>query len=751
MLYKFRKPHRALVLVLLVSASYAQLPLYAASAQDSSTEDDTASSNSSTVLAPITVTGKKTGRPSATEPMGATFAEPESAHQASQTVSVVERSWIDTTTPKSTVDILADVPGVTISRNGGLGGQIYLRGFNSNDWRSSFYIDGNRFRGRNTLQYMLIAPEEIERVEVIRGPASLLYGSDALTGVVNVITRQPDYDTSGDWRIAGGGSSVSYNSNGNGLVGSQDLTIVGHDFDITGTLTGRRSSDYESHAGTVENSDYKALGGSMVVGYTPVEGQRLEFVYRDQYVESGRAGGVGGVPGAPYRAAREDPLQVHMGRVNYSGDFTDGLFDHIEASAYVDKFYTELEVQANNFNSAGQLTRNTATRNYVVDPTVIGGNVKGSIPWEQGEWGTGKTTVGLDWMHESRSGGESSSVVTNYNPSTGAVTSTTSTARTKSSPDTTQANIGAFMLNEWTPVDPLTISLGGRYDWYRTTSDLSPLPSALLPYFEDNNMSTNSALTGGAGFVYRLTPEFDLIGNIGTSYREPQNSEMFAFTNGATLTIPNPELKPEEGVSYELGAAWHSGDVGIQVTGFHNRYRNLIVTAQNVLYEGARVNQRQNVGNAEITGVEAEMRWQATDSINIFGKISTLHATDVDTNQTLPYIAPVTGSIGLQYSPPDSGYSLIANAEWAGDKHHITSSEYPTDGYIVANLYGRFDLEKMISENYKGTTLTFGIENIFDTEYVSPSTTVSVASARSMYNPLVEPGRSFSLKLEHRF
>ena len=94
---------------------------------------------------------------------------------------------------------------MSIARSGGIGGQIYLRGFSSNNMRSPLYIDGDRLHGRNTLQYQYFAPEEIERVEVIRGPASVLYGSDALTGLVNMIMRHPQIEMTGPVRPTGGG------------------------------------------------------------------------------------------------------------------------------------------------------------------------------------------------------------------------------------------------------------------------------------------------------------------------------------------------------------------------------------------------------------------------------------------------------------------------------------------------------------------------------------------------------------------
>ena len=90
-----------------------------------------------------------------------------------------------------------DVPGIAVARGGGLQGQLVVRGLASNDSRTVLFVDGDRFgRGRPAIEYNFLDPNEIERIEIVRGPASALYGSDAMNGVVNFITRR------------GGGSST---------------------------------------------------------------------------------------------------------------------------------------------------------------------------------------------------------------------------------------------------------------------------------------------------------------------------------------------------------------------------------------------------------------------------------------------------------------------------------------------------------------------------------------------------------------
>jgi len=75
--------------------------------------------------------------------------------------------------------------------------------------------------------------------------------------------------------------------------------------------------------------------------------------------------------------------------------------------------------------------------------------------------------------------------------------------------------------------------------------------------------------------------------------------------------------------------------------------------------------QNQNVGDAEIQGVELEERWQVTPSFNIFGNLTALRGTNTTTNLPLPYISPLHGRSGVQYAPPGSGYSVMAIVDWA--------------------------------------------------------------------------------------
>lgn len=688
----------------------------------------------------IEVTGER-GSSSLT-PLSGQFPKPETPHQITQSLTVVDRGQIEQSSPTGLLDVLATVPGVSIARSGGIGGQIYLRGFSSNNFRSPMFVDGDRFRGRNTLQLNYFSPEEVERVEVIRGPASVLYGSEALTGLVNIITRSPTGDPNGPFRFTGGGFSAGFGSAAKSFSTYDWIQGAGGGFDFLGAVSGRWGNDYRTGDGVAPNSDYRSLGGSLKIGYSPDASQRIELTVRKYHEVDGRAGGVGGAPGVPFLIVRQDPNEVTSVRLSYKGEFDSGLFRRVEASVYANYFDTTLLTENNTVRS-----RTVLQSSHVVGPWVVGGRAMGVIPWA-GPWGQVVTTVGVDGFNEARPGSEQWSRTINRN-ATGGITSITNTPLTQSGPDSTQSNVGVFMLHEWTPFEALTISAGGRFDYFNTTTELWPVAASVLPAYRANADVDTTAPTGSVGLVYRIHPMLDLVASVSTSFRQPTNSEMFSST---ATSIPNAGLQPERGVTYEGGFRFHVANATVKVTAYNSNYDNLLALTQ-VSYNGSPAfTQTQNVGRAEVNGVEIEERWQVTPTLNIFGSAAYMEGTNLTTGRPLPYIAPFRGRIGVQYAAADRSYAITGVVDWAAGKSRIDpTQEFATGGYAIPKIYATLDLGKLVSSQLGDTKLIVGLENIFDTAYRDASTFANVSYPETLTNPLVEMGRNFTVKLQHTF
>lgn len=174
--------------------------------------------------------------------------------------------------------LLDDVPGIAYSRAGGLGGQLVVRGLNSTDPRMVLFVDGDRFRGRNTLEYSFLDPNEIERIEVIRGPASVLYGSDAMNGVVNVITRRAVGDPMQPFSLTPRLHALGFSS-ANALAATRlELQGLSNGFDALIGVNYRSAGNYGTPGGEVPNSDFTSRSLNARIGYSPSATRRFEFI-----------------------------------------------------------------------------------------------------------------------------------------------------------------------------------------------------------------------------------------------------------------------------------------------------------------------------------------------------------------------------------------------------------------------------------------------------------------------------------------
>jgi hemoglobin/transferrin/lactoferrin receptor protein len=687
-----------------------------------------------------------TGSKSDAEPQEITVTAVRRAQRLNDTakpITFIDRQQIEALNPSSIFDVLQTVPGLSIARSGGIEGQISLRGFNSNNYHSPLFIDGDRFKGRNTLEYLLLEPEDLDRIEVIRGPAAEAYGSEAVGGVVNLTSFHP-VPLDGPLRITGAGAMTSYATVNNAFSAHGDVEGGGDGLGFRLAVNGRHAGSYDTPEGVAHNSDYKDIGGSGNLAYALDDGEKLELSGRVEGVTAGRAGGIGGSPGYPFVTQRDDTLQVRMGRLAYSGDFSGGLFSHIDADVFVDDFYGKIP-SVNN----GTPLKTTYSTSYVVGPTMVGGNLIGTIPWAAGQ-----TSIGTDWFDEMRpNGSQGFSQTVTYFPN-GQVKSIQTTPRRQTTPGSTQANVGVFVDNAWNPSPEWTITASGRFDWFDTETGTSPvIASVLAPLYAQNASVIQTAATGSLGVVYHLTKVVDLVGTFGNLFREPSDTELFtASVQGAGYSLPNPALKPERGTSVEGGFRLHfASNSNLSLTAYYDRYRDF-VQAVPVVFDGLSSTQSQNVARAEIEGVEAEGQWQLTPVTSLFGNLTYTRATDLVKNIPLAYIAPLHGRVGAQYAQLETGYSLMAAMDWALSKTRIDpTQEYPSAGYAVFSLSAQLYLDKMLSPRIGNTKLVLSVDNLFDAAYRSAATYANIAYAESMTNPLLEPGRNFTFTLRHRF
>lgn len=655
----------------------------------------------------------------------------------SKPVSVIGREAIQTRTPTSVVEAMKDAPGVGFSRAGGLGGQLVMRGVNSNDLKIPLAINGERFRGRNTLEYNFIDPASVERIEIIRGPAAAIYGSEAMAGMVNIVTRKPRPNFDDEFSFGLSSMGVAYETVNDLVATRLEAEGGGKGFDLRVGVSGRKAGDYETPRGTATNSDFRSGQLDGTVGYSFNPDHRLELNFKLADANSNRAGGLGGAPGmdAPLTSRvnlREDPNREKYLGLAYSGKPDIKGINRIDASLYRRSLYTELVTTR--YPNATSVSK---TRTYVGGPIMHGGKAMLVSDALQDTI----LTAGVDFFHEGREGNEAEV------DGTGTVKSV---PRRKVVSDATQTGVGAFLLAEHELSDRLLLSGNLRYDRYRTETDADVITiPALADIIRENKSAKDRKMTYALGAVFKPLSWLNFAANFGTSYRVPTTVEKFHFsTYGAGYRIPNPALEPEEGKTWDVSARLRFQNLSSNLTVYHSDYSNLI-GREDIVHLGLPSSRRVNVGKAEIKGIELDLDYRLTDELSLKLASAYTKGTDKTANVPLAYIAPWVSTLGLRYQAHD--YYVEGDVRHSRGKTRIDDkAERATAGYTVLNLYVGMDLNKF-NPSLPKATLRFGIENVFDKAYVDPATREVISSPTSLTNPLLEPGRNFKISITRKF
>jgi len=651
-----------------------------------------------------------------------------------QSVTVLDSNEVHSRPMWNVQSMIEDAPGVSIQRAGGLDGQPVVRGLSSNDSRVVLFIDGDRFRGRNFLEYSLLDPNEVDRMEIIRGPAAALYGSDAMNGVINVITR----------RAVGDPMQTSFSlkprlyalgfSSANSLGAARlELQGLGNGFDMLIGANYRRAENYESPAGEILNSDFTTRSFNVRIGYSPTAVRRFEIIAKTVSIDNGRAN----APGAPLVTTRQDPLRERHLRLGFTQSQVASWLQDIESSLYIRKLTSILRSETRTAANGNVEFRNS----WVLGPVETGGKLLArSIV------ANSVLSYGVDFYHEVADSFEDDVLIVDRNGAT-----VLSDPRAKRVRDAKQTDIGALARYDWDPSSRWTVSLGGRYDIVRTDIEATPAPGespALSAVFAQNLSARDNALTGSAGLIFRPLATLQLVGNVSTAFRHPTTGDKSGSGQvGALITLPDATLKPESSISYEGGVRLRFPTLNVNLTAFRSDYKDLL----QFVFLNPTTRQRVNVGEATVEGYEIDGTWTMTESLGWRFNAAQARGTNTLTNRPLSYVPPLNGLVALRHTWPGQSYWLELVARWARDKTRIDpTQERRTEGYQAFSLYGGMELAHL-SPMLKSYRLTVGIDNLTDKAYVNPATRELIGFPVSRTNPVLEPGRSLTINITALF
>ncbi len=553
-----------------------------------------------------------------------------------------------------------------------------------------------------------------QRVEVIRGPASVLYGSDALGGVVNVVPE--------DLPSANGGRGFhtigveAYGATNNHELGSA-IKIAGANGRVGWRLfgVGRFAEAYRTPDGEVDNTGFLSANGEAAVGMRGTRSNTsVRFSHYGGEFKLLEAGGpppgtIEGQDAGPERKLADDRLQLVsdylLGGMRLETKAQFQRHSLIEISDDTCKLFASLPQCLAAAAGSGKaelvafdLLLNTGTIDFLAHHT-IGENVRG--------------TAGVSGLYQT-------------NDSKGPIFLV---------PDATVGSFGAFAFEELTQRD-WTFSVGGRVDSRHLTANRI----VALGLMSDNSRSWTVA-TGNAGVVFRPLPEIALATNVGVAWRAPTLFEL--YSNGPLLAegryeIGDPSFASERALNLDLSARWEGTRMRGEITGFRNDIRDFIYLAPtSQVMQGLQVFRHKHA-DALLTGGEISAEFEVAKPVTLRARHDLVRGTNKGTDEPLPLMAPARSAFGVDFhSNPTWATSFFVGgeAEYVARQNRPNPDDFVTASYMLLN----FDIGVERNLLGRGARLEVGVRNAADVRY---------RSFLSRYKEFsLEPGRNIIIRL----
>lgn len=649
-------------------------------------------------------------------------------------IDVVSKRLIQESNPISPVEALQYIPGITRQSDGGLATTPIIRGLARE--RAPILIDGNPFVGGRIRSYSLIDPFQIERMEVVKGPASAFWGSDAVSGLVNVVTRKAENGFGKEMKIGGslygGYQSVAGFSRGRIEVEGRGN---GLDFLIGGGM--RNAGNTNTPEGEIANSQFESTNLDFNIGYSWAANQRIEV--SGKYYENKNVGFPGGLgaPGPPRIDRRFAPDKQTALNIAYDATNLSGPFESIGARIFMKKQSLHIDQTTNIFFPMTMNPNRIIDVELDVDVPFMGGKIWGTMRQND----NAKLTFGLDYLREHRIGTHRDLNIKIFNPM-GTMVNEINRPFTQIQPDSYSNSIGIFAIEEMKLNNKLDLLIAARFDNVSTRIEDGPfdIPAIASIYDDTNTSDSDVALTGSLGLQYRPSKSFSLMANVANSFRGTDLFSKYHFTAvGAGFLVPNPDLDPERGVFYELGTKFNSGNFSAEANFFQNHLSNLFVPVD-LEFNGSPSIQFRNVGEATITGLEWNTRLKFGTLSHAFFSGAFIKGDNDVTGGSLPQIPATQMWLGVNYRDANNKFYIQPEMMLVSEQSNIAPNEVLTPGYGILNIKAGFNLGN-ISSTLPNAQLTLSITNLTDKAYRSHVS----RGAPGNQNVFLEAGRSINL------
>jgi len=609
-------------------------------------------------------------------------------------VSVVNRKKIEEMAPNNVSELMLEIPGTDIVGVGANQSRPVIRGLRGQ--RILLLIDGLRLSNTRRTQTFGEVPALIDifgmnRVEVVRGPASVLYGSEAIGGVVNMITRSPEYNLDGTqvfgrlgYRYSSADSQQKGFAEINGHVGYLGFMLSG---------TYRDADDYMAPSGSfgnitldqetpVNDSGVRDNSFNLFLGYRLAEHNDISFKY--EYYNA-RDAGFGYVDPAVYSP----------------GDPTIQL---IYPKQRMQKFTLRFENRALNFYLADgisiagynlQNTRNFDTNIAISFFPGAGLNIRSSNFTDVNTYGarfeltkvlfkSHILTYGLDFFQDNSENSDINTMeLFGFGPVFPEIDEEPKV------PNAFFRSLGLFVQDDIQIFSRTSLILGLRYQSVKAQTEETP--GLETPVVE----STDSTLVGSANIIYGLTDDLKLTFSLGRGFRSPNLPERFyqgVTPDGSGIQVQNLELKPETSFNLDFGIRYRLKNLYFETSFFRNMVYDGIQIAPTGNVIGRLSEYRNvNVDKLRLHGFETLGFIQFEFGLTLTANFSYITSKNL-TNPELPY-SDTYGSrvnLNLRYTFPSDLFWVEYHVRYNGDQKDVSLVNNP-----IGDIIPRFTVHSL--------------------------------------------------------
>ena len=595
---------------------------------------------------------------------------PTPVKQVPAGVTVITRKEMQARGETTLVQALSAVPGLGVVQSGGPGNaaSVFIRGTDSED--VLVLLDGvpvnDPSDANGAFNFGNYTLDDVQRIEIVRGPMSGLYGSNAIGGVINIITLQGSGAPKASISLAGGWPEQAQGSAAiSGSAGAFDYAFAGGLDEESGyDETAKRLSVYRG-----VKDPFRSKIGSVNLGYTPVSGTRLSLILRAQQVDAGFPDLGDPVFDDPNEYDKNDNL---FGKLDITSHLLNGAWT---TDAFIARVQNELHY-TNLLDTAdpNQVQADDIYRGYRTDA----------------QW---NNTLHLP---------DFGPIATNY-----------ASFGVEYSNDTSHENV-----NEVDFGSPFTETvrasqhaLAGHAGLQGTLFNALTLQAALR---DDSVSSFGNALTGRAGASLAVpAADLHLKASYGTGFLAPSLFDLYGVDNYGY--VGNPNLRPEYSRGFEAGPqfdipAFGAADfASLSASYFNTNIRDLITVTPN--YES-----EENIGHAHIDGVESEILLNPAPWLSLDATYTYTKAIDASTGSALLRRPQNAGAITATISPWP-GLSVTPQVQYIG---RFVDYLYDDNGLPLGDGYARPGTIVNLSASYKlcnQFTLFATGKNILDSDF----------------------------------